>query len=358
MTVAIAAAGTAGHVYPALAVAEALVAGGLDRSEVTFFGGDRMERDAVPAAGFPFVAFRLAKLRRSPSPSNLAIPGVVAAAARRMRAEMRRRGTRVLLAMSGYVTVPAAIAARRSGVPLVLHEQNAEPGLAARFAARHAGLVLLGLPGPAERLRATEVVGNPLRAEFAAFDRAALRGEAAARYDVATDTLALGVLGGSLGARVLNEAVSGIAAEWQGPPVTIVHLTGPASESEAIREAGQAALPWRCRGYEDRMDLFYAAADLVVCRAGAMTIAELAATATPAILVPLERVGQTGNAAALAAAGGAEIVREADLSRLGSLAAAVLGDGARRAAMSRGAATLAKPDAAERIAARVVEVMQ
>lgn len=355
MTVVIAAAGTAGHVYPALAVAEALVARGLDRSDVVFFGGDRIERTAVPDAGFPLVEFRLAKLRRSASASNLAIPAVVAAAARRMRTEIRRREAKVVLGMSGYVTVPASLAAARAGVPLVLHEQNADPGLAARFAARRARMVLLGLPGSAGRLGRTEVVGNPLRAEFASFDRAALRPQAIERYGIVPGTSVVGVLGGSLGARALNEAIPALASGWRGPPVTIVHLTGAAGEAAVRREAERAALPWRCRGYEDRMDLFYAAADLVVSRAGAMTIAELAATGTPAILVPLERVGQGGNAAALAGVGGARVIGERDLDRLGATVARLLADAPTRAAMAGAAATMAIVDAADRIAARILE---
>jgi UDP-N-acetylglucosamine--N-acetylmuramyl-(pentapeptide) pyrophosphoryl-undecaprenol N-acetylglucosamine transferase len=355
MNVVMAAAGTAGHVYPALAVAEELVSRGLDRSQIVFFGGDRIERQAVPSAGFPFVEFRLAKLRRSASLSNLAIPAVVSAGARRMRRELERRSAHVLLGMGGYATVPAAIAAKRARVPMLVHEQNAVPGLASRFAARRASRVLLGLPGPAQRLATARLVGNPLRREFLAFERAVLRPEARERYQVAPGTLVLGVLGGSLGARVLNDAIPGLAAHWDGPPVTIVHLTGPGG-GEAAEAAAQAALPWRCRTYEDRMDLFYAAADLVVCRAGAMTVAELAATATPAVLVPLERVGQGGNAAALAAVGGGEVLAESELARLGAVTAALFADTTARQAMGRAAASLARPDAAQRIADAVCEV--
>jgi len=357
MTVAIAAAGTAGHVYPALAVAEALVAAGLDRSEVLFLGGDRIEAEAVPAAGFELAGFRLARLRRSASPSNLAIPWVVADAARAMRREMERRGTGAVLGMSGYVTVPAGLAARRARVPFLLHEQNARPGLAARLAARFARRILLGLPGPSERLGETEVVGNPLRDEIVRFDRAALRPEALARYDVAPGTAVLGVMGGSLGAGVLNRTVSQMAVSWPGPPVTIVHLTGPQWITEMAERAGRAPLPWRCRGYEDRMDLFYAAADLVVCRAGAMTVGELAATGTPAVLVPLERVGQDANAAVLAAGDAAVVVPERSAERIGGEAARLLADPARRAAMAGAASGMARRDAAGTIARRVLEVL-
>lgn len=355
MTVAIAAAGTAGHVHPALAVAEALVESGVPRGEVVFFGGDRIEAQVVPAAGFPFVAFRLARLRRSVSPSNLSIPVVVAAAARAMRRELVRRDAEAVLGMGGYVTVPAGMAARRAGRPFLLHEQNAEPGLAARFARRYAERVLLGLPGPAERMHGAEVVGNPLGKEFSGFDRERLRPAALARYDAVPGTAVLGVVGGSLGAGVLNRWVVDAASAWPGRGVTIVHLTGPDWVDRAAERAARSPLPWRCRGYEDRMDLFYAAADLVVCRAGAMTVSELAATGTPAVLVPLERVGQSGNAAAFAGAGGGVVVPEGRVERLTHEVTRLLDDGRRRAEMAAAARAFAEPGAAARIAARVRE---
>jgi UDP-N-acetylglucosamine--N-acetylmuramyl-(pentapeptide) pyrophosphoryl-undecaprenol N-acetylglucosamine transferase len=356
MKVVIAAAGTAGHVYPALAVGEALVDAGLDRSDVAFFGGDRIESTVVPDAGFPFLGFRLARLRRSLSVSNLGIPFVVAATVREMRREVERLDPQAVLGMGGYVTVPAALAARRARRPFVVHEQNAAPGLAARFAARFADRVLLGLPDPAGRLRGAEVVGNPLGDVFAGFDRARLRPEALARYGAAADLPVLGVVGGSLGAGVLNGLVADLVASWQGPAITIVHLTGPEWEESVAEQAERSPLPWRCRGYEDRMDLFYAAADLVVCRAGAMTVSELAATGTPAILVPLERVGQGANAAALTDAGAGIVVSQREVGRVVGEAARLLGDPAERAGMAGAAARLALPGAAASIAATVVEV--
>ena len=356
MTVAIAAAGTGGHVLPALAVARELVAEGMDPGEVVFLGGGRFEARAVPAAGFPFEPFELVALRRSLSPRNLAIPLVVRRTARAMAATLRERGTRVVLGMGGYATVPAALAARRLGLPLFVQEQNAVPGLAIRFAARRARAAFVGLPGPAQGLPGAVLTGNPLRAELARFERGAWAAAARRRYGLPDDALVLGVLGGSLGARVLNQAVPTIVAAWRGGSLAVVHLAG--AEASAVAPLAEAAsLPWRCLPFEEEMQFFYAAADLVLCRAGAMTISELSATGTPAILVPLERVGQQHNAAALVAAGGARLVPQGEVSRLPGVVAGVLADSAGRAEMSRSARSVGRPEAAAVIARRLREAI-
>jgi UDP-N-acetylglucosamine:LPS N-acetylglucosamine transferase len=169
--IAIAAAGTGGHVYPALAVAAALEERGLGRTDVFFLGGDRIEAQAIPAAGYRFVGYELTKLRRSLTLENLRIPFVVRRAAITMADELRRSDAAAVLGMVGYVTVPAALAARRAGIPFVVHEQNAAPTLAARFGG--AGLAS-PLSAAADRsgCRDPEVVGNPRSDRLAAFDRA------------------------------------------------------------------------------------------------------------------------------------------------------------------------------------------
>ena len=164
----------------------------------------------------------------------------------------------------------------------------------------------------------------------------------------------LGVLGGSLGARVLNQAVPGIVAAWRGGPLAVVHLAG-AEAATVAPQAAAASLPWRCLPFEEQMEFFYAAADLVLCRAGAMTISELAATGTPAVLVPLDRVGQQHNAAALVGVGGARLVPQAEAARLAEVVGALLGDVAGRGEMARCARTAARPAAADEIAACLLE---
>ena len=353
MRVAIAAAGTGGHVFPALAVGEALLEMGLEREDVLFLGGNRMAATLVPEAGFPFVGFELTRLRRSLSLENLRIPAVVRRASAEMAEEVRRHGAQAILGMSGYVVVPAALASRRTSLPFFLQEQNAVPGLAARFASRWAEAVFLGLPGRSERLSRSEVVGNPLRPPLTRFDREALRSEARRRYGLDGPGPVLGVLGGSLGAAVLNEAVPRIVAS--GGPGAVLHVTGREAHAEVARGAAGSPLPWVTRPFESEIEHFYAAVDLVVCRAGAMTVSELAATGTPSVLVPLERVGQHHNAAVLAGAGAARVVRQRDVGLLPEIVAAALADDAALADMGSAARAVARPEAAAIIAARLVE---
>jgi UDP-N-acetylglucosamine--N-acetylmuramyl-(pentapeptide) pyrophosphoryl-undecaprenol N-acetylglucosamine transferase len=347
--VAVAAAGTGGHVYPALAVADALR--GLGVGDIEFFGGERIEATAIPQAGYRFHGYRLARLERRLTLSNLAIPWVVHRTASAMAADLRAGEFGVMLGMVGYVSVPAAVAARRAAIPFVLHEQNAAPTLAGRFAARRARHTLLGLPGAAQRLPRATVVGNPLRTEIARFDRSALRPTARARYGLPASGPVVGILGGSLGALSLNRVAAAVAAAAGCP---VLHLTGRAAAG--VEEPGDASLPWTRIAYEERMHDFYAAVDLVVSRAGAMTVSELAATATPAILVPLERVGQTANAAVLTAAGAAAVVPQTDIATVPGVVAALIGDSARRTAMAQSAAAVARPDAAAAVARVLVEV--
>jgi UDP-N-acetylglucosamine--N-acetylmuramyl-(pentapeptide) pyrophosphoryl-undecaprenol N-acetylglucosamine transferase len=354
MTVAIAAAGTGGHVFPALAVARALMEAGLDPAQIVFLGGDRLESRAVPAAGFAFEAFEMVALRRNLTPGNLRIPLVLRRSTRAMTACLERRGARVVLAMGGYVTVPAAAAARRLGLPLFLQEQNAVPGLAVRLAARRSQAVFVGLPGPAQRLPGARLTGNPLRSSLAAFDRAALAAAGRQRYGLPEGVAVLGVLGGSLGARVLNQAVPAIVDSRLPGSLAVVHLAG-AEAGTVMPLAAAAPLPWRCLPFEEQMEYFYAVSDLVLCRAGAMTVSELAATGTPAVMVPLDRVGQQHNAAALAAAGGARVVPQREVGRLPQVIGSLLDDPPARAEMARRALAAGRPGAAAEIAARLLE---
>ncbi len=350
MTYAIAAAGTGGHVFPALAVGEALVDRGIAREAVLFVGGSRLEATAVPAAGFPFVGVELAGLQRRLTAANLRVPGVVLRAVRALREELTRREVRVLLGMGSYVTVPAGWAARRAGASLVLSEQNAEAGLANRVMARFATRVFGAFP-ETRHLRA-EWVGNPLRAPLARFDRTRLAEEAARRYGLSLHVPTLGVFGGSLGAGVLNEAVAELARTWEGGPLQIVHLAGRAHATGLRPEDAARDVRWRVVEFEERMELFYAAADLVVARAGG-AVAELTATRTPALLVP----GSFGsgrhqrvNAGVLEEAGAAVVLDEGRLGSLADVVARLLSDRDRLAEMAKAAGKLARPDAAERIA--------
>lgn len=351
---AFAAAGTGGHVYPALAVAEHLVGTGVDRDDVVFFGGHRLAHKAVPEAGFPFVEVPLQGLQRSLSLRNLRIPATVWQATRRIRSELTARGTRVMLATGGYVTVPAGWAARRAGVTLFLQEQNAEPGLGNRVASRWASRIFLAFPGTTLE---GEVTGNPLRAPFAAFDRDAMRTAARARYGLPPDGPVLGVLGGSLGAAVVNEAAAAYAALPER--AALLQLAGPGHADDMQRRAHGARVPWHVVAFEEEMQYFYAASDLVLCRSGAVTVSELAATGTPAVLVPRAAGSahhQDVNAAYLTSVGAAVVVGEDAATEIPALLGDLFGDPLRLARMAGAAVLAGRPGATAHIAAAMREV--
>ncbi len=354
MTYAMAAAGTGGHVYPALAVADALVAAGVAAGDIVFFGGDRMEARAVPAAGYDFVPVEMRGLRRSLSPRNLSLPVVVRRARQVIADHLRERHVTVMTVFGGYIAVPAAGAARRAGATLFVQEQNAVPGLANRLVARRAAAAFVGFPDAAARLPRARLTGNPLRASFARFDRAALAAEARRRYGLPAGPPVLGVLGGSLGARVLNEVTIRLADTLDADRIAIVHLTGRSHLDAVEARAARAPTPWAVRAFEDEMTWFYAAVDLVLSRAGALTISELAATGTPGVVVPyaLGTAGhQAANAAALEQAGGVVVMEERDIDRVPAAIEQLLGDPAQLEAMADAARAQGRPDAAEVIAA-------
>ena len=355
MSYGIAAAGTGGHVFPGLAVAEALVAAGAERERVVFFGGSRMEAEEVPRAGFGFVPLRIRGLSRSLRPGNLALPAVVWKAAGAVRREIEERGMRAVLGMGGYVTVPAALGARRAGTALFLHEQNRRAGLANRLVVRWARRsfgsfpVTDGLPG-------AEPVGYPLRPQFPGREEEGLRAAAGEYYRLRSGLPTLGAHGGSQGSEAINRAVGELAAGWEGGPLQIVHITGEAHLGRTTTEGDAPAVTRRTIGFERRMELFYAACDLVVGRAGG-GLFEVASTGTPAVLVPGAFAGrhQLENAAAMAELGAAVLLAEERLSELPETAAGLLADGERLRAMGEAARAAARPGAARAIAAALLE---
>ena len=354
MTYAIAAAGTGGHVFPGLAVAEQLVAAGVGRDRILFIGGDRMEADLVPREGYPLLKVRIRGLERRLTARNLGIPQLVWKATRMVARQLREREVKAVLCMGSYVTVPVAMAARRTGVRLYIHEQNAEAGLANRFAGRWADRLLVSFPGTGGV--SGEVVGYPLRSALAALDKAAVRPEALDRYRLAPGVPTLGAMGGSLGAASVNEAVTALSAAWKGGPIQVVHLAGARNLAHVSTQGDQPTVTRRVLGFEDRMDLFYGLADVVVARAGA-GLMEAAATGTPSILVPGAFAGshQLGNARAMVDAGAALLLEEAGLGSLGAVVEDLLSDPERRDRMRRAGIDAARPAAAATIAAMMMD---
>ena len=355
MTFAIAAAGTGGHVYPGLAVAEALVDAGVRRDSVVFLGGDRMEASAIPAAGFEFVQLELRGLSRRLAVSNLTLPIVLWRAMRAASSLLEQRSVGAVLGMGGYVTVPVGYAARRMDIRLVLHEQNAHAGLANRLAARWADRVFLSFP---QTTRLTgDVVGNPLRSQFTAFDATSLRTEAFDHYHLDPLVQTIGVVGGSLGAGALNGAIELLATDWTGARLQIVHLAGSIHEDTTRSTLDASTVTRRIVGFEDRMDLFYAACDVIVTRAGG-SLFEVAATGTPAIVVPGAFGGghQSDNAVAMAAAGAAIVLPESELPTLATVITDLLASDARRTRMAEAARAAASPDSAQVVATAMMEL--
>jgi len=355
--------GTGGHVYPALAVADELVARGHAHETVRFLGSARgLEATAVPAAGYEIELLPGRGFRRSLAPKallqNLRTAADTVVALGFAIAWLRRLRPAVVFGVGGYAAAPGVLAARLLRIPVVVHEQNAAPGVVNRVAVALGARAAVSLPGTA--LRGAELTGNPVRSaivEGAAHRAAAAPDAGAPGY--------VGVFGGSLGARRVNDATLALARRWHDrSDRTIRHVTGRRDYQRCVDERarrmpdadpGSDGLVYEMVEYEDDMPALYARADVVVTRAGAVTVAELAVSGTPAVVVPLPGAPsdhQSANGRALADAGAAVLVPDAecDGDRLARELDALLADPDRLAAMRAGAAALARPDAAARVA--------
>lgn len=361
--VLLAGGGTAGHVFPSLAVAAALHAAGVAPEFVGTTGGP--EASLVPQAGWTLHTVPAVPLRRRPGWDTLRLPGVLVRSTGAALRLIRVRGAHAAVCFGGYVAVPLALAAARARIPLVVHEQNAVPGLANRLAALRADAVAVTYPDTVGRFGAspTIVTGNPVRPGLAGLDVTALRAEGLAAFDLTPERRTLLVFGGSQGARRINEAVVAGAAAWADPgALQVLHIAGHGQYAAARRaweSATAGALRVRCVDFVSRMDLAYSVADVVVSRAGASTIAELTVLGLPAVLVPYPHATadhQTANAVALRRAGGAVVVPDANLDADALVAAAqpLLTDEATRAAMAARSHAFGRPDAARRVADAVL----
>ena len=368
LSLLVAAGGTGGHVFPGLALARTIVQHDPEAT-VRFAGTTRgIETRAVPEAGFALDLLPILPLSRRLSAETLKAPFAAVNGTFAARRLLREHRFDVVCGMGGYVTLPVALAARMEGVPVVLHEQNAVPGIANRLAARVASRIAVGVDAAAAAFPPdrTTVVGNPVRPELARLDRAALRDEAVAAFGLDPDRRTLFVFGGSQGARRINQAVVEATAHWPDPAaVQVLHACGRRDEAD-VRAAWAGADPdgrgllVRIVPFVDRMDLAYAAADLAMTRAGAITVAELTAAGMPAVMVPLPHATadhQAANARAVAAGGGAVVADDATLDGPAVVAtvAPLLADQGRLAAMAEGMRAQAHPAAAEELAALVVE---
>jgi UDP-N-acetylglucosamine--N-acetylmuramyl-(pentapeptide) pyrophosphoryl-undecaprenol N-acetylglucosamine transferase len=341
--IVLAGGGTAGHVEPLLSTADALL--GRDPSlHVSVLGtAEGLESRLVPARGYDLVVVPKVPLPRRPTLDLLRVPGRLRRAVRTARAHLDAVDAAVVVGFGGYVSVPAYLAARRRGTPVVVHEANARPGLANRLGARFAAAVATTVAGT---LPHEHVVGLPLRKDVADLDRGSARAAARAAFGLSEGPVLL-VTGGSQGARRINAAVCEAAHDLAAAGVQVLHVTGPRQVDQVRADLGpDAPATHHVLDYVDGMHHAYAAADLTLCRAGAMTCAELAAVGMPAVYVPLP-IGngeQALNAGPLVAAGAGLVVDDASLSAAYVTATVLplVRDSARLAEMSTAAAGLGR----------------
>ena len=354
MRVLLAGGGTAGHTSPLLATADALRRLRPD-VEITCLGTPRgIENKVVPEAGYPLELIPPVPLPRRPNADFFKVPARLRAAVKQTHAVLDRVRPDVVVGYGGYVSMPAYLAVRKHHVPLVIHEQNTVPGLANKAGARFAQRVAVSFPDTP--LRHAEYVGLPIRPMISGLDRAARRAEARAFFGLDPDRPTLLVTGGSQGARHLSGSVSGAAAALAAAGVQVLHAQGKHGGAE---EPAASEVPYVLVDYIDRMDLAYAAADLVVCRAGANSVTE-AAAGLPAVYVPLP-IGngeQRRNALPVVEAGGGLLVDDADLTTawIATNVPALATDPERLATMGAAASALIPRDADEKLARIVLEV--
>jgi UDP-N-acetylglucosamine--N-acetylmuramyl-(pentapeptide) pyrophosphoryl-undecaprenol N-acetylglucosamine transferase len=324
-------------------------------ARITALGTEKgLDSTLIPTRGYPLELVPPVPLPRKLNRAQIATPKRVRAAVRVTAGVLDRTQADVVVGFGGYVAVPAYLAARRCGIPIVVHEANARPGLANRLAARLTPHVYTA--SPRARLRHAMMIGMPLRPAIARLDRAALRAEARARYGLRADRPTLLVFGGSQGAQSINRAASRAAADLRAAGVQVLHVIGPKNELDV--PAGDP--PYVVVPYVEQMEYAYAAADFALCRCGAMTCAELAAVGLPAAYVPYP-VGngeQRFNAMPTVEAGGGMLVDDADLSPQWIRDEVVprLTDASVMQRMATAAAGVGARDAAGVLAQRVLEI--
>ncbi|MFE2329788.1 glycosyltransferase, partial [Streptomyces sp. NPDC059385] len=354
LSVVIGAGGTGGHIYPGLALAEALRAA-VPGAVVSFIGTERgLETELIPGAGHRLHTVDMIPFDPALGAKRYLLPAALLRSAHQARSVIRAQGAQVVVGMGGYPSAPAVLGARLARLPAVIHESNAVPGRANRFAARLTPHVAVAfdrsrdhLAGGARALTTGMPISAALSglAELSRPQRAALRTEARRALRVPDGRRLVVFNGGSLGAVRLTRAAAGLAGLWQRrDDVQLLVKTGPAALPDTVADLAASGGQRIARAvpYLDRMDLVYAAADLVVCRAGSATVAELAATGVPSVLVPYPHAPgdhQTHNARVLSDAGAGLLLpdAEAGAERLAGRVGPQLGLPARRGAMGRAA---------------------
>jgi UDP-N-acetylglucosamine--N-acetylmuramyl-(pentapeptide) pyrophosphoryl-undecaprenol N-acetylglucosamine transferase len=357
--VVVAGGGTAGHIEPAMNLADALRR--LEpAAQITALGTSKgLDSILIPARGYPLELVPAVPLPRALGRDLLATPRRLRAAVAAAGDVLERTRAEVVVGFGGYVSVPAYLAARRRRIPIVVHEANARPGLANRAAARLTTHVFTA--SPRARLPHATVIGIPLRPAISHLDRVTARREARARFGLDAERPTLLVFGGSQGARSVNQAASAAGPALRAAGVQVLHVIGPKNVAEPSDRGGADQPPYIVVGYVEQMQDAYAAADFALCRCGAMTCAELAAVGLPAAYVPYP-VGngeQRLNAEPIVAAGGGLLVADAQLTPEWIEAQIVprITNPATLASMSRGAAHAGTRNADVVLARHVLDVV-
>ncbi|WP_145943253.1 undecaprenyldiphospho-muramoylpentapeptide beta-N-acetylglucosaminyltransferase [Corynebacterium glyciniphilum] len=354
ISVVLAGGGTAGHIEPALAVAESIRRACPD-ARVAALGTTRgLETTLVPARGVDLELIPAVPVPRTLNKDLFTLPFRLIGALRRTRRALKDLKADVVVGFGGYVSAPAYLAAKSLGVPIVVHEANARAGMSNKLGVRLGGRALAAT---ADSGLDADVVGIPVRDSLLALDRQALRAEAREFFGLDEDGPVLLVTGGSQGASSINAAVSGAAGTFADAGIGVLHAYGRKNEAPSVPSADGApayvAVP-----YIDRMDLALSAADMVLCRSGAMTVAEISACGLPAVYVPLPHGNgeQELNARPVVAAGGGVIVPDAELDpgRVAREVVPLLRDKERLRRAGDAAAAAGHRDAADRIAEIVI----
>lgn len=350
----IAGGGTGGHIYPAIAIADALVGAGHDPSTIRFVGSaSGMEGRLVPDAGYEITLLPGKGIPRKLSWQSLrSVAGLLWGLARAVFL-VKSLQPRVVLSVGGYAAAPCAMAAVLWRVPLIQCEANAVPGAVNRLLGRYAKVNAVALPNT--KLPRAQITGNCVRPDIAGVDRSEMAQRAARRQlGLPVDRFCVAAFGGSLGSRRINEAVTQLAEQWvTNQSVVIHHVVGRRDWSLGDRRTSGAV--YDAVEYQDRMDLLYAAADIVICRSGSTTVGELSAAGVPSVLVPLPGAPgdhQTANAKALAAVGAAVLVPDSECNgeKLANVLQPFVEDPSRLDHMSSAARGLAIPNAAAKVA--------
>ena len=362
MDAVIAAGGTGGHIFPGLALADALRRARPDIG-ITFVGTKRgLEKTLIPEAGY---ALEFVDMVPFSGRTKYILPVALARAAWQSRHLLKSKRAAVAVGMGGYASIPLIVGARMSGVPSLIHESGAVAGRANRVASLLTPNVALAFDDAAAQFRRpTRTVGMPLNPQIAGFDRRAMRSEARAGFDVDQGVTMVLVSGGSQGSARLNAAAVGLATRWRERTDVRIVLKAGRDHTEAVRrelDATGGGAVTSLVSFFERMDHAYAAADVMLSRAGAGTVAELAVVGLPSVLVPYPYAPddhQAVNAAVLVNAGAAQMVRDAEATadRIGPIIEELMEHPEKLRQMGAASGKVARPRAAEDLAAWVLEL--